>query len=152
MEKLFKLCSFAYLFTVSLAQIVSDVKQQQHGGILNDGQIPSQLALCILVVFILYIYNMFCTFCQINLADCCQNQRISYQIDVYQCAICPLTSNSININPRSKLRTSSSKRMLENYSLNSTKKISDSCTTAKTTKYDKDFQQRSIYLIIDMSN
>ena len=43
MEKLFQLCSFVYLLTTSLAQIVSDVNQ--HGGNLNDGQMPSQLAL-----------------------------------------------------------------------------------------------------------
>ena len=59
MEKLFQLCSFLYLLTASLAQIVSDVKQNSRSGKLNDGQMPSQLALCIFFIninLLLYIH------------------------------------------------------------------------------------------------
>ena len=52
MDKSFQLFSFLCAYAISLhsclAQVVSDVKQDSESGNLNDGQMPSQLALCIL--------------------------------------------------------------------------------------------------------
>ena len=47
MEKLLQLFSFACLLTISLEQVVSDVKDDLRSGHLNDDKMPSHLALCI---------------------------------------------------------------------------------------------------------
>ena len=59
METLLQLFSFVSLFTMSVEQIVSNVKEDLSGGHLNDDKMPSQLALCIFLKR-MYIINVVC--------------------------------------------------------------------------------------------
>lgn len=57
MERLLQISSFLYLLAATLAQVVSDVREDSSNGNLNDGQMPSQLAICIFLNQL--ILNMF---------------------------------------------------------------------------------------------